>query len=359
MTDEELIENLESFKSGCISQATGGNFDDKEYKRLRELLIYNNTLKPFVPNFIKVNRTPREMFRFLQADFKTYAERTTFISTEFNKLIELIENNRINDPFISINQFLNMERIGNGGFGEVYKIHNDCLNMDFAVKIYNPVFMNEEEKIDGERRFFREAKIMFSINNINVARIYDAGRYENRPFIKMEYIDGFSLFDFQKKYGCLSFEETKKVIGDILNGLYSAHNKGVVHRDLKPSNIMFSSSEKVFKIIDFGVSAFIDTIESTKLTKTGESVAGGQYIDPLIQNNPKLKDCRSDIYSVGAIWYFLLTGIAPIGSNMKDYLIENSNLEDKQVNIIMKCLSSKIDDRFENVDELLKIMDKI
>lgn len=116
----------------------------------------------------------------------------------------------------------------------------------------------------------------------------------------------------------------------------------------------------LFKIIDFGVSAFLDTDNHTQLTKTGEHIAGGSFIDPLLQDKPKLKDVRSDIYSVGAIWYYLLCGRAPVGSDMREYL-EKSNLEllKADIDVIMKCLSSNIDNRYSSCDELLSIVRQI
>lgn len=161
----------------------------------------------------------------------------------------------------------------------------------------------------------------------------------------------------QKKYGMLSFEYSVKVIKPILNGLRYAHGKGIIHRDLKPSNVVFSTKEKIFKIIDFGVSAFLDTENNTKLTKTGEAVAGGAFIDPLLQENPKLRDCRSDIYSIGAIWYWLLCGRAPHGSDMRTYLSNAApDLLDKQINIVMKCLAGNLEDRYGDCGELLAII---
>ena len=70
--------------------------------------------------------------------------------------------------------------------------------MDFAVKIYDPVFVSAEEQSEGEKRFFREAKMLFSLNNTHIARIYDAGRMEGKPYIKMEYIKGYTVEEFQK-----------------------------------------------------------------------------------------------------------------------------------------------------------------
>ncbi|MCI8948345.1 MAG: protein kinase [Lachnospiraceae bacterium] len=158
-----------------------------------------------------------------------------------------------------------------------------------------------------------------------------------------------------EKYGALSFENSIKVIRPILNGLEYAHGKGIIHRDLKPSNVVFSAKEKLFKIIDFGVSAFLDTDNNTKLTKTGETVAGGAFIDPLLQENPKLRDCRSDIYSIGAIWYWLLCGRAPHGGDMKSYLGNAApHLSDEQIDAVMKCLAGDLEDRYRNCRELLE-----
>lgn len=158
-------------------------------------------------------------------------------------------------------------------------------------------------------------------------------------------------------YGMLSYENSAKVIKSILNGLEYAHRKGIIHRDLKPSNVVFSTTEKLFKIIDFGVSAFLDTDNNTKLTKTGEAVAGGAFIDPLLQENPKLRDCRSDIYSVGAIWYWFLCGRAPHGSDMEAYLNNAVPcLSANQINIVMKCLAGDLEARYENCSELLEII---
>jgi serine/threonine-protein kinase len=211
----------------------------------------------------------------------------------------------------------------------------------------------KDEQLEGEKRFFREAKMMFSLNNNHIARIYDAGRIDGKPYIRMELIEGYNLVGLHEKYGNLSFSCSTSVILHILDGLKYAHEKGIIHRDLKPENVVYSTKEKVLKIIDFGVSAFLDTENYSKLTKTGEHVAGGVYIDPLLQENPKLRDQRSDIYSVGAIWYYLLSGRAPSGSDMKAYLKKsNENLGECEIDMVMKCLATNIEDRYTSCAEL-------
>lgn len=98
----------------------------------------------------------------------------------------------------------------------------------------------------------------------------------------------------------------------------------------------------------------------TKLTRTGEHIAGGQYIDPLLDDDPKLRDVRSDIYSVGAVWYFLLCGHAPSGSDMREKLLSaNSEVNIEDADTIMKCLAGSICDRFSTCAELIDIIDSL
>lgn len=359
MTKTELIDMLDEYKIGLLSKATDGTIDSQYYIRTRSILLENISSKEQIPKFIRSCRTADEFRRYMQNESDNYAGRRKLITDSINSLMEYIEENFVEeqDPFLQIKQYKRVEQIGSGRFGSVFKYHNDCLNMDFAVKVYSPIFVSSDEQKNGERRFFREAKMLFQLNHMNIVKIYDAGRISEGPFIRMEYIEGYDLNGLQKKYGMLSFEYSIKVIKHILNGLEYAHEKGIIHRDLKPSNVIFSTEEKIFKIIDFGVSAFLDTDNNTKLTKTGETVAGGVFIDPLLQENPKLRDCRSDIYSVGAIWYWLLCGRAPHGSDMKAYLQNASpQLTDKQIGIVMKCLAGNLDDRYEDCEELLRII---
>ena len=355
-----LIELIDAFKSGLLSKATSGDMDENDYKQYRDRLLEDPQLSDYVPPFIKSNRTAQDFRRYMQALEQHYVDRRSIINQQMDRLLEFVESNYENDSFMSISEYRQLERIGNGGYGSVYRYHNDVLDMDFAVKIYEPVFVSPEEQAEGEKRFFREAKMMFGFTSNYIAQIYDAGRINGKPYIRMELIKGYDLVTFHEKEGNLSFQRSAIVILHILTGLKNAHKHNVIHRDLKPSNIMFSEKDKLFKIIDFGVSAFLDTDNHTKLTKTGEHIAGGIYIDPLLQENPKLRDPRIDIYSVGAIWYYLLCGRAPSGSDMKEYLKKaNEELLPEQIDIVMKCLSGNIDERFASCEELYDLIKPI
>lgn len=356
MMEKEAIRDLiDEFKSGLIAKATDGDIAEKEYKRCRDTLMNVPELKGHIPAFIKSNHTAGDFRRYIQGQESRYVDRRRVITTQMDALADLLEVNA--DPFMKMQEYTKLECIGSGGYGTVYRYHNDCLDMDFAVKMYDPVFVSAEEQLEGEKRFFREAKMMFALNNSHIARIYDAGRMDGKPYIRMELIEGYNLEGLRQKEGNMTFPRSAHVITHILAGLKCAHDHGVIHRDLRPGNVIFSTEERLFKIIDFGVSAFMDTEIHTKLTKTGEHIAGGMFIDPLLQENPKLRDVRSDIYSVGAIWYYLLCGRAPSGSDMRDYLKKsNEILQDWQIDIVMKCLSSDIEERYGSSIELQELI---
>lgn len=252
------------------------------------------------------------------------------------------------------------ELLGMGGFGEVYKYRHPLIELDFAVKFLNPSFLTGEARATSEKRFFREAKMLFQLNHPNIVRIYDVGIYNGKPFIKMELINGMTLDKIQQKYNQLPFLNAGRAIIQILSGLQHAHNQRIIHRDLKPSNIMADTrlNEWMFKIIDFGVSAFMDVDGHTKITKTGNHVAGGKFIAPELSETPELRDIRSDIYSVGAILYFLLCGQAPTVEAEKHLRKSNDKLTDKQIALVMKALSTDIASRYSSCDEMRETMEE-
>lgn len=152
--DKSAIRDLiDEFKSGLISKSTSGDMSEKGYKRCRDILMQVPELKSHIPSFIKSNHSA-------------------------------------SDPFMQMQEYTKQDELGRGGFGTVHKYHNNCLDMDFAVKIYEPVFVLPEEQSEGEKRFFREAKMLFSLNSPYIARIYDGGRIDGKPYIRMEYING-------------------------------------------------------------------------------------------------------------------------------------------------------------------------
>lgn len=357
MDIKQILIAAERLKQGLLAKATDGDYEDKDYKADLAVLQSDQRVAKMIPVIIQVNRTTADFRRAMQAQFQHYAERRQYIAEQMAPIFEYLHAVETGtDGFTQIIKEEELgEQLGRGGFGSVYRYHHKLLDMDFAVKLFEPIFVSNEENLEGEKRFFREAKILFSLNHENIVRVYDIGRYNGQPFIRMEYVDGDTMRDFVAKNGTVSFKRSIKPITALLQGLEYAHNLGVVHRDLKPANFMVTPSGK-FKIIDFGISAFLEADGYTKLTKTGEAAAGGAYTDPQLMENPKLRDVRSDIYSVGAIWYYLLVGSAPLGGDLKKNLLESGNVTELEAGIILKCMSSKLDDRYKTCSELLAIL---
>lgn len=357
MPDYTLIDVASNLKSGLLAKATNGEYSNTNFTSDMDKLLADKRIEKMIPSFIRTCRTTDDFRRGMQAKFKGYAERRSFIETELEPIFQyLTSRNDGTDAFSSNIAFYELgERIGNGGFGTVHKYHHKLLDYDFAIKLFEPVFVSNEENLEGEKRFFREAKVLFQLNHKNIIRVFDIGRIEGQPFIRIELVDGYNLQEFVEKYGVVSFERSLRPIKAILEGLSYAHKEGVIHRDLKPTNIMVTKDGK-FKIIDFGISAYLEAEKYTKLTKTGESVIGGAFIDPVLIDNPKLRDTRSDIYSVGAIWYYLLVGMSPAGGDIRQTLLNTDNATPLQAEIILKCLSRRIENRFNSCEEIMTMI---
>lgn len=357
MDVQKMLIAAEQLKQGLLAKATDGDYEDKDYKADLAVLQADQRVAKMLPTVIMANRTAADFRRTMQAQFSHYFERRKYIADQLSPIFDYLHS--IENGTDSFTQIIEAdalgEPLGRGGFGSVYKYHHKLLDMDFALKLFEPIFVSNEENLEGEKRFFREAKILFSLNHENIIRVYDIGRYNGQPFIRMEYVDGYTMSDFVSKNGTVSFKRSVKPITALLQGLEYAHNLGVIHRDLKPANFMVTASG-AFKIIDFGISAYLDVEGYTKLTKTGEAIAGGAYTDPQLIENPKLRDVRSDIYSVGAIWYYLLVGSAPLGGDLKRNLLESGKASELEIGIILKCMSSRPEDRYKSCAEILSIL---
>lgn len=347
---DDLVLQIEQFKMGLVSRATGGEFDNEEYRRLRKLVMGIPESEKLVPRFLRLCRTVDDFWGFIKAQAPSYAERREFLANEINPILEFVEYEVGEGSLEFKKNYEEIKVIGNGGYGLVYLYKHKLLDLLFAVKIFAPAFHEGGEK--ELERFFQEARMLFSLDHPSIIRVYDAGLIGKRPFIRMEYFDGLNLNEILSKHGILSFDNALVMIKNIVQGLNHAHEDvGIIHRDLKPSNIMASKPNK-FKIIDFGLGIFIENELHSRLTTTGETVISGYYNAPELVENPKLIDKRSDIYSIGAIWFTMLTGQPPAGTSLITKLKEIVDLKEEYRNCIIKCLNS-IDHRYKNCGELI------
>lgn len=207
----------------------------------------------------------------------------------------------------SFGQYHLIEQLGEGGMAIVYKAFDTRLEREVAIKIIR------NEKYDGNAcikihlRFEREAKILAKLNHPNIVRIIDYGEAESQLYFVMDYLPGGTLK--QKTGKPMPWREAAQLILPIARALEYAHQHKVIHRDVKPSNILLTSNGQPM-LSDFGVAKILDINDSADLTGTGVGVGTPEYMAPE-QGLGKPIDHRSDIYSLGIVFYELLTGRKP------------------------------------------------
>jgi serine/threonine-protein kinase len=208
------------------------------------------------------------------------------------------------------NRYEILEPLAEGGMGAVYRARRTRLGDEVAVKIIRP----GGDSRTLRERFLRESRAAAALRHPNIVSILDYSvDPEGRPFLVMELLSGPSLKQEIAAAGALGLDAVRRIVPPICAALQMAHERGVIHRDLKPANIVghrFGSGERVYKIVDFGLAALREAPEDTRLT------AAHQFVGTLIYAAPEQiegeeADARSDLYSVGAIVYEMLTGKPP------------------------------------------------
>ena len=197
-----------------------------------------------------------------------------------------------------------VQMLGEGGMGAVYKARDVELDRLVALKVIRPELAVHEEIL---QRFKQELILARKITQKNVIRIFDLGEADGVKFITMEFIEGKDLTSLIKEKGRLSFEECADVIFQTCTALDAAHAEGVVHRDLKPQNIMVEKSGRII-VMDFGIARTME--QGAGMTHTGALIGTPDYMSPE-QVMGEHVDARSDLFTLGIIFYQLLVGQLP------------------------------------------------
>ena len=216
-----------------------------------------------------------------------------------------------------------IEKLGQGGMGEVFLAHDSTLDRKVALK-FLPKELQEDPT--AKKRFLREARSAAALDHPFICKIYEVGEAEEKSFIAMEYIQGMMLQDKLAK-GPLPVREAVETAAEIAEALEAAHKNDIVHRDLKPSNIMVTPEGHV-KVMDFGLAKRVTSVEgqdeeeiTTKLTQDDSILGTVPYMSPE-QLRRREVDARSDIFSFGVVLYEMLAGVHPF---KKDGQIETAN----------------------------------
>jgi serine/threonine protein kinase/Tfp pilus assembly protein PilF len=273
----------------------------------------------------------------------------------------LVNTNNLIDETVSHYQIISL--LGTGSMGLVYKAKDLKLNRFVALK-----FLHPDLEIDDQTKqsLVQEAHAISTLDHPNICTIYEIDQTEDgRLFIAIAYYEGETLKD-KILNGPINEDDTVKIIEQIAQGLSKAHQAGIVHRDVKPANIIITS-DKLVKIVDFGVAILMQDVKDSR---PGGIIGTPTYISPE-QAKKKKTDQRSDIWSLGVIFYEMLTGKQPFDKNNDAALIYSIIFDDpipisnykpeislKIQNIINKSLSKDPKNRYQRINEFLSELKK-
>jgi serine/threonine-protein kinase len=258
------------------------------------------------------------------------------------------------------------ERLGAGGMGEVYLAEHQLLKRPCAIKLIRPDSAADPRAL---ARFEREVRTTAQLSHWNTVEIYDYGRTEDGTFyFVMEYLPGLNLADLVERHGVLPPERVMNLLRQACQALAEAHAAGPIHRDIKPANVFAAQRGgryDVTKLLDFGLVKPAAEATSVQLSHEGSVTGTPLYMSPEQATGSARPDHRSDIYSLGAVAYYLLTGRPPFeGGNAIGVLIAHARdavLPPSRIQpgvpadlerIVLRCLAKSPPDRYQDAEAL-------
>lgn len=248
-------------------------------------------------------------------------------------------------PFISRNRYELIQLIGQGGMGSVYKALDKQTQRIVALK---RILFVENDSQAALERFYREAKTIATLNHPYIVPLFDLGRDERGPFLTMQYVEGMNLKEKIKQDGPMPAEEAIPLMIKIGQALFYAHRYGVIHRDVKPENIMIGGGG-LPRILDFGLARIG---QKSDLTVTGGFMGTQFYASPEQLENPEIIDHRTDIYSFGATFYFILTGESP-------RVLRPTRVPKHIEPILFQCVEEKRENRYFSMDRVVEDLEAL
>ena len=262
------------------------------------------------------------------------------------------------------NRYEIIELIGRGGMAFVYKAKDLKLNRLVAVKVLKEEFSENAQFI---RKFERESQSAASLSHTNIVSVYDVGEDNGIHFIVMELVDGITLKQYLNKKGVFDYDEATSYVVDVAEALSCAHANGIIHRDIKPQNILMTP-DLIPKVTDFGIAR---AVTSSTVTMTKETMGSVHYISPE-QARGGFLDERSDLYSLGIMYYELVTGELPfdedttvtiairhIREEITPPIELNPHIPASVNAVILKLTKKSPDERYQSAEELIEDLDAI
>ncbi len=270
-----------------------------------------------------------------------------------------------------LGQYKLREQIGSGGMGEVYLAEHQMMKRPCAIKMIRPEKAGDPKNL---ARFEREVRTSAKLSHWNNIDIFDYGRAEDGTFYYvMEFLPGFDLKKLVEKFGPLPAERVIYLLRQICDALGEAHGIGLIHRDIKPGNIIASERGGMYdvaKLLDFGLAKPQAEFEAVGVTHDGHISGSPLYMAPEQVTNETMPDERSDIYGLGTVAYFMLTGKPPFDDlNPMKVMIKHVNdqpappseidpaIPQDLENVVLRCLHKEPNRRFQSATELQTALD--
>ena len=251
-----------------------------------------------------------------------------------------------------------VEQLGEGGMGVVYKAKQLSLSRDVAVKVL-PAHLTREKAF--VQRFFNEARAIAALNHPNIVQIFDVGKEGENYYYTMELVEGVSLEEIVRKREPMPIKRAVSIITSVAKALAYTHRRSIVHRDIKPANIMIDKAGRV-KLADFGLALKED---SARLTVEGGIIGTPEFLSPE-QASGKTATSLSDIYSLGVVFYEMVTGSSPFEAETALAIIEkiktetpapprsiNPDLPPEIEEIILRMMAREPGQRYQNCREVM------
>lgn len=259
-----------------------------------------------------------------------------------------------------------VERLGRGGMGSVYKAVQLSMGRPVAIKVLKPSLVKSDQQTE---RLRREAQLVGKLRHPNIVQGLDFGVSNGFHYFTMEYVEGESVRDLVEKHGPMKEKTALRIVTEVAKALEYAHREGVVHRDVKPGNILVGRDGSVL-LADYGLAK--GPLEDVELTHSGVTVGTPQYISPEQARGPSDVDIRTDLYSLGATFYHMVTGRPPYEGETLAHLIQQvlyepyapprtlrKDLSDDVAFVIEKLMARKPRHRYQTPKELLKDLEAI
>ncbi|MGE5195406.1 MAG: serine/threonine-protein kinase, partial [Deltaproteobacteria bacterium] len=271
-------------------------------------------------------------------------------------------------PVRKIGKYEIQKKIGAGGMGAVYLALDPTLKRSCALKVLpkdkarNPTLV---------KRFQAEAHAAANLRHENIVSVFDAGEADGYLYMALEYVDGTDVAKLVEQRGPIPLKRSIEIVRQVAKALAHAHEQGIVHRDIKPGNLLVRR-DGVVKLADMGLARNLDDNADTSITRAGTTVGTVDYMSPEQARDSKAADVRSDIYSLGCTWYFMLTGHPPFPegsltnklrahaeSPIPDPRGDNPAISEAVFGVIRRMTEKKPGKRYQTPTELFADLDAV